>query len=48
VSPNVYTTLEEIDMFVMAMEDALKGGVPTELAAARRGPVEGVDWAEII
>ncbi|OGD29092.1 MAG: hypothetical protein A2028_03035, partial [Candidatus Aminicenantes bacterium RBG_19FT_COMBO_59_29] len=31
VSPNVYTTLEEIDMFVMAMEDALKGGVPTEL-----------------
>ena len=48
VSPNVYTTLEEIDMFVMAMEDALKGGVPTELAAARRGPVEGVAWTEII
>jgi selenocysteine lyase/cysteine desulfurase len=48
VSPNVYTTLEEIDMFVMAIEDALKGGVPTELAAARRGPVEGVNWTEII
>ena len=28
VSPNVYTTLEEIDSFVMAMEDALKSGVP--------------------
>jgi selenocysteine lyase/cysteine desulfurase len=48
VSPNVYTTLEEIDTFVMGMEDALKGGVPTNMAAARRGPVEGVDWAEII
>jgi selenocysteine lyase/cysteine desulfurase len=48
VSPNVYTTLEEIDMFVMAMEDAIKGGVPTELAAARRGPVDGVNWTEII
>ena len=48
VSPNVYTTLEEIDTFVMAMEEALKGGVPTNLAAARRGPVEGVDWTEII
>jgi selenocysteine lyase/cysteine desulfurase len=48
VSPNVYTTLDEIDTFVMAMEDALKGGVPTELAAVRRGPVEGVNWAEII
>jgi selenocysteine lyase/cysteine desulfurase len=28
VSPNVYTTLEEIDTFIMAMEDALKSGVP--------------------
>jgi isopenicillin-N epimerase len=28
VSPNVYTTLEEIDMFATAMEDALKSGVP--------------------
>jgi selenocysteine lyase/cysteine desulfurase len=48
VSPNVYTTLEEIDTFVMAMEDAMKGGVPTELAANRSGPVDGVRWAEII
>ncbi|MGA2587556.1 MAG: aminotransferase class V-fold PLP-dependent enzyme [Candidatus Aminicenantales bacterium] len=29
ISPNIYTTLEEIDTFVMAMEDALKNGVPT-------------------
>jgi selenocysteine lyase/cysteine desulfurase len=29
VSPNVYTTLEEIDTFTMAMEDAVKNGVPT-------------------
>jgi selenocysteine lyase/cysteine desulfurase len=28
VTPNVYTTLEEIDTFVMAMEDLLKNGVP--------------------
>jgi len=48
ISPNIYTTLEEIDTFVLAMEDAIKGGVPAELAAARRGPVEGVAWTEII
>ena len=48
VSPNIYTTLEEIDMFVMAMEDAIKGGVPTDVAAARRGPVDGVNWTDII
>ncbi|MFC2141700.1 aminotransferase class V-fold PLP-dependent enzyme [Acidobacteriota bacterium] len=29
VSPNVYTTLEEIDTFILAMEDAIKNGVPT-------------------
>jgi selenocysteine lyase/cysteine desulfurase len=28
VSPNVYTTLEEIDTFIEGMEDALKSGVP--------------------
>ncbi len=28
VSPNVYTTLEEIDTFVMAMEEAVKGNMP--------------------
>ena len=27
VSPNIYTTIEEIDTFVMAMEDAAKNGV---------------------
>ena len=32
VSPNVYTTLEEIDTFVQAMEDALKNGVPENMA----------------
>jgi selenocysteine lyase/cysteine desulfurase len=47
VSPNVYTTLEEIDTFAMAMEDAVKGGVPTTTAAAGDGPVEGVPWASI-
>jgi len=31
ISPNVYTTLEEIDTFVEAMEDALKGGVSETL-----------------
>jgi selenocysteine lyase/cysteine desulfurase len=47
VSPNVYTTLEEIDTFVMAIEDALKGGVPTTQTATWSGPVEGVQWASI-
>ena len=28
ISPNVYTTLEEIDTFVEAMEEAVKEGVP--------------------
>jgi isopenicillin-N epimerase len=35
VSPNVYTTLEEIDTFVMAMEDAIKNGVPTSSPSSR-------------
>jgi selenocysteine lyase/cysteine desulfurase len=43
VSPNVYTTLEEIDTFVTAMEDALKNGVPTIEASAWSGVQEGVD-----
>ncbi len=29
ISPNIYTTLEEIDTFIFAMEDAIKNGVPT-------------------
>jgi selenocysteine lyase/cysteine desulfurase len=28
VSPNVYTTLEEVDTFVEAMQDAIKNGIP--------------------
>jgi len=30
VSPNVYTTLDEIDTFVKGMEDAIKNGVPED------------------
>jgi len=33
VSPNIYTTLEEIDTFVAAMEDAMKNGVPSTQAS---------------
>jgi selenocysteine lyase/cysteine desulfurase len=29
VSPNIYTTLEEIDTFIKGMEEAVKNGVPT-------------------
>jgi selenocysteine lyase/cysteine desulfurase len=47
VSPNIYTTLEEVDTFVMAMEDALKGGVPATPVSAGDGPVEGVPWESI-
>lgn len=32
VTPNVYTTLEEIDTFVLAMEDFLKNGLPATTA----------------
>ena len=41
VSPNIYTTLEEIDTFVRGMEDALKNGVPTT-QASRSSTME--DW----
>jgi isopenicillin-N epimerase len=44
ISPNIYTTLEEIDTFVMAMEDAMKNGVPTVPAPAPGSePQEGQD-----
>jgi selenocysteine lyase/cysteine desulfurase len=44
ISPNVYTTLEEIDTFVAAMEDAMKNGVPTVPAPAPGSePQEGQD-----
>lgn len=39
VSPNVYTTVEEIDTFVEAMEDALKNDVPSYGASAGGGAV---------
>ena len=32
VTPNIYTPLEEIDTFVMAMEELLKNGVPAPTA----------------
>jgi isopenicillin-N epimerase len=32
VTPNIYTTLEEIDTFTMAMEDLLKNGLPPATA----------------
>jgi selenocysteine lyase/cysteine desulfurase len=36
VTPNVYTTLEEIDTFIEGMQDVLKNGLPAA-PAARRG-----------
>ena len=44
VSPNIYTTLEEIDTFAAGMRDAAKNGVP-ELPAAAGEPaaLEGMD-----
>jgi len=47
VSPNVYTTLEEIGMFVMAMEEALKNGVPSADFAAEAGTAMGGHEPEI-
>jgi isopenicillin-N epimerase len=46
VSPNVYTTLEEIDTFVMAMEDAVKNGVPEDQSSADDEMLEGFDLVE--
>ena len=40
VSPNIYTTLEEIDTFVAAMEDAVKNGVPAAQASLDGAPGE--------
>ncbi len=42
VSPNIYTTLEEIDTFVAAMEDAMKNGVPTSSASRQNAPPD--EW----
>jgi len=46
ISPNVYTTLEEIDTFVMAMEDAVKNGVPEDQSSADDDMLEGFDFVE--
>jgi len=45
ISPNIYTTLEEIDMFVTAMRDAADNGVPELPAAAGESMMmqEGMD-----
>jgi hypothetical protein len=37
VTPNVYTTLQEIDTFVEAMQDALKNGVAPANTRGRTG-----------
>ena len=37
VTPNVYTTTEEIDTFITAMRDALKNGVPAVADPGRDG-----------
>jgi selenocysteine lyase/cysteine desulfurase len=47
ISPNVYTTLEEIDTFVTAMKDAADNGVPATQAAADVSPFDGVLWASL-
>jgi selenocysteine lyase/cysteine desulfurase len=40
VSPNIYTTLEEIDTFIGAMEEAAKNGVPSTQASRSTTPEE--------
>jgi selenocysteine lyase/cysteine desulfurase len=45
VTPNVYTTTEEIDTFVTAMLDAVKNGVPP-VAVGERG-MEPANWAAL-
>jgi isopenicillin-N epimerase len=44
VSPNVYTTVEEIDTFVEAMEDALENDVPPAGPSAGGAPEAGTEW----
>ena len=36
VSPNIYTTLEEIDTFIKGMEEAVKNGVPSAQASRNK------------
>ena len=37
VTPNVYTTLQELDTFVEAMQEVLKKGIPAATATRRSG-----------
>jgi len=37
VTPNVYTTLQEIDTFIDAMQDAVKNGVGSPATRNRSG-----------
>ncbi|MDH7511339.1 MAG: aminotransferase class V-fold PLP-dependent enzyme [Clostridiales bacterium] len=41
ISPNIYTTLEEIDTFIEAMEDAVKNGVEEDVFLPEAGAVGG-------
>jgi hypothetical protein len=45
VTPNVYTTTEEIDTFVTAMLDAVKNGVPP-VTVGDRG-TDPAHWASL-
>ncbi len=40
VSPNIYTTLEEIDTFIKGMEEAVKNGVPSTQASRNKSMEE--------
>ena len=40
VSPNIYTTLEEIDTFIKGMEEAVKNGVPSTQASRSKSMEE--------
>ncbi len=43
VSPNIYTTLEEIDTFIEGMEDAIKNGIPSDLDPGIGVPATSAD-----
>ncbi|MHB8054252.1 MAG: aminotransferase class V-fold PLP-dependent enzyme [Candidatus Aminicenantales bacterium] len=43
VSPNIYTTLEEIDTFVEGMEDAIKNGIPSDIGSGAGIPATSAD-----
>ncbi|MCX6566311.1 MAG: aminotransferase class V-fold PLP-dependent enzyme [Candidatus Aminicenantes bacterium] len=43
ISPNIYTTLEEIDTFVEGMEDAIKNGIPSDEYSGISVPATSAD-----